>query len=1182
MKAFKTNRNLFSGGCANFVCAILLIASMAVTTAIAAGPAVVNLGTAGNYSVLACTGISATGVTNIVGDIGVSPYAATAITGFGLIMDASGEFSTSSLVTGHVFAADYAPPTPTIMGVAIGDMQIAYTDAAGRPTPDYTEWHSGDLSGQTLVPGLYKWGTGVLINTDVTFNGGPDDVWILQIAGTVVVGSSVIVHLDGGAKAENIFWQVAGQVTLGTTSQFAGIILGQTAIVIQNGATLDGRALAQTEVTLDGNDVTEPDIILPTVDLVSPLDLAVDVAIDENIVATFSEEMNTASVEAAFSVNPIVAGSLSWVGNEFTFNPNSDLAEATLFTVTIGTGARDLASNGLAANYVWSFTTGDFTPPTVISVSPLDSAIDVAIGDSIVVTFSEAMDTIAVESAFSIDPLVTGVFSWADSVLTFTPDSDLDETTLYEVTISTDAEDSAGNSLDEDYIWSFTTGEAPTVISVSPLDLAIDVAIGDSIVVTFSEAMDTIAVESAFSIDPLVTGVFSWVDSVLTFTPDSDLDETTLYEVTISTDAEDSAGTPLAEDYVWSFTTGEAPTVVSVSPLDLAIDVAIGDSIVVTFSEAMDTIAVESAFSIDPLVTGVFSWADSVMTFTPDSDLDEATLYEVTISTDAEDSAGTPLADDYIWSFTTGDFTPPTVVSVSPLDLAIDVVLGDSIVVTFSESMDTIAVESAFSIDSLVTGVFSWVDSVLTFTPDSDLDEATLYEVTISTDAEDSAGNPLAEDYVWSFTTGEMPTVVSVSPLDMATEVGVDDIIVVTFSELMNNLAVEAAITIDPFVEGEFSWFGTERTFTPDSNLDEATLYTITIDTGAVDLAGNPLAEDYVWSFTTEGMIGSDQPPVDLGTAGNYVVLAKTGVSTTGTTHIIGDVGLSPAAASFLTGFGSLPLAGGGTYSTSPIVDGRLYAADYADPTPADLTVAVLDMQNAYTDAAGRTLPDFTELYSGNITGQTLVPGLYKWGTGVLINAAGVTLTGDADAVWIFQIAEDLTVGSGAIVYLSGGAQPQNIFWQVAGQVNIGTTAQVKGIILCQTLISLNTGASFEGRLLAQTAITFDGNAVTQPGGAVNIDDKGFVPNEFSLSQNYPNPFNPTTEIQYNLAEAGMVSLKVYDIMGKEVATLAEGNQEAGHYSVIFDSDKSLSSGIYFCRMETGSFASVKRLILLK
>ena len=1084
MKAFKTNRNLFSGGCANFVCAILLIASMAVTTAIAAGPAVVNLGTAGNYSVLACTGISATGVTNIVGDIGVSPYAATAITGFGLIMDASGEFSTSSLVTGHVFAADYAPPTPTIMGVAIGDMQIAYTDAAGRPTPDYTEWHSGDLSGQTLVPGLYKWGTGVLINTDVTFNGGPDDVWILQIAGTVVVGSSVIVHLDGGAKAENIFWQVAGQVTLGTTSQFAGIILGQTAIVIQNGATLDGRALAQTEVTLDGNDVTEPDIILPTVDLVSPLDLAVDVAIDENIVATFSEEMNTASVEAAFSVNPIVAGSLSWVGNEFTFNPNSDLAEATLFTVTIGTGARDLASNGLAANYVWSFTTGDFTPPTVISVSPLDSAIDVAIGDSIVVTFSEAMDTIAVESAFSIDPLVTGVFSWADSVLTFTPDSDLDETTLY--------------------------------------------------------------------------------------------------EVTISTDAEDSAGTPLAEDYVWSFTTGEAPTVVSVSPLDLAIDVAIGDSIVVTFSEAMDTIAVESAFSIDPLVTGVFSWADSVMTFTPDSDLDEATLYEVTISTDAEDSAGTPLADDYIWSFTTGDFTPPTVVSVSPLDLAIDVVLGDSIVVTFSESMDTIAVESAFSIDSLVTGVFSWVDSVLTFTPDSDLDEATLYEVTISTDAEDSAGNPLAEDYVWSFTTGEMPTVVSVSPLDMATEVGVDDIIVVTFSELMNNLAVEAAITIDPFVEGEFSWFGTERTFTPDSNLDEATLYTITIDTGAVDLAGNPLAEDYVWSFTTEGMIGSDQPPVDLGTAGNYVVLAKTGVSTTGTTHIIGDVGLSPAAASFLTGFGSLPLAGGGTYSTSPIVDGRLYAADYADPTPADLTVAVLDMQNAYTDAAGRTLPDFTELYSGNITGQTLVPGLYKWGTGVLINAAGVTLTGDADAVWIFQIAEDLTVGSGAIVYLSGGAQPQNIFWQVAGQVNIGTTAQVKGIILCQTLISLNTGASFEGRLLAQTAITFDGNAVTQPGGAVNIDDKGFVPNEFSLSQNYPNPFNPTTEIQYNLAEAGMVSLKVYDIMGKEVATLAEGNQEAGHYSVIFDSDKSLSSGIYFCRMETGSFASVKRLILLK
>jgi hypothetical protein len=134
-------------------------------------------------------------------------------------------------------------------------------------------------------------------------------------------------------------------------------------------------------------------------------------------------------------------------------------------------------------------------------------------------------------------------------------------------------------------------------------------------------------------------------------------------------------------------------------------------------------------------------------------------------------------------------------------------------------------------------------------------------------------------------------------------------------------------------------------------------------------------------------------------------------------------------------------------------------------------------METAYTDAAGRTLPDFTELGAGNIDGLTLVPGLYKWGTGVTI-PTGVTLTGGANDVWIFQIAQDLTVGNGAIVTLSGGAQATNIFWQVAGQVTLGTTSQFKGIILCQTLIQMNTGAKLEGRALAQTAVTLDSNNV--------------------------------------------------------------------------------------------------------
>lgn len=232
-----------------------------------------------------------------------------------------------------------------------------------------------------------------------------------------------------------------------------------------------------------------------------------------------------------------------------------------------------------------------------------------------------------------------------------------------------------------------------------------------------------------------------------------------------------------------------------------------------------------------------------------------------------------------------------------------------------------------------------------------------------------------------------------------------------------------------------------------------------------------------VATITTNVAHAAGPAPVNLGTAGNFRILAKTGISTTGTTSITGDIGVSPAAATAITGFG-LILDSSGTFSTSSLVTGKVYAADYASPTPTMLTTAISDMETAYNDAAGRTNPDHTELGTGNITSMTLAPGLYKWSTGVLIGAAGVTLSGGASDVWIFQIAQTLTVDNGAIVTLSGGAQANNIFWQVAGQVTLGTTSQFKGIILCQTLISMNTNAQLDGKALAQTAVTLISNTI--------------------------------------------------------------------------------------------------------
>jgi hypothetical protein len=241
-------------------------------------------------------------------------------------------------------------------------------------------------------------------------------------------------------------------------------------------------------------------------------------------------------------------------------------------------------------------------------------------------------------------------------------------------------------------------------------------------------------------------------------------------------------------------------------------------------------------------------------------------------------------------------------------------------------------------------------------------------------------------------------------------------------------------------------------------------------------MAGMALA---MWAGSVRG--GAPELPVDLGSAGNFAVLAKTGISTVPPAAIVGDIGVSPIDATAITGF-SLILDGSTQFATSPQVAGKVYAADYGDPTPAILTTAIGDMEEAYATAAGRNLPDATELGSGDIGGMTIAPGLYTWSSGVEI-PADVTLAGGPNQVWIFQIAGDLKLAAAKSVFLSGGAQAHNIFWQVAGDggVEIGTTAHFEGIILARTAIHLQTGASINGRLYAQTAVTLDANPVAQP-----------------------------------------------------------------------------------------------------
>ena len=220
---------------------------------VAAPQAKVELGKAGTFAILTKTGITNVYASTIDGDIGASPITGAAI-----------HLTCAEMHTGNVYTVDAAGPLPCAtadasgLTTAVSDMQTAYTDAAGRTLPDYVELGSGEIGGLTLTPGLYKWGTDVKISSDVTLHGSSTDVWIFQIAGGVNQASSTRVTLTGGALPQNVFWQSAGDVSIGTTAHFEGVLLAKTLIAVKTGATVNGCLLAQTEVTLQKNTVTQP------------------------------------------------------------------------------------------------------------------------------------------------------------------------------------------------------------------------------------------------------------------------------------------------------------------------------------------------------------------------------------------------------------------------------------------------------------------------------------------------------------------------------------------------------------------------------------------------------------------------------------------------------------------------------------------------------------------------------------------------------------------------------------------------------------------------------------------------------------------------------------------------------------------------------------------------------------
>jgi len=529
------------------------------------------------------------------------------------------------------------------------------------------------------------------------------------------------------------------------------------------------------------------------------------------------------------------------------------------------------------------------TIPGVVSVTPAQGATNVVINTTVTATFNTAMNPASITTGtFTVTgpggTSVAGAVTYSGLTATFTPTAVLAYGTTYTATITPGAAAPGGAALMGPYVWSFTTiTPPPTVVSTIPANGAANVPIGQVLSATFSEAMNPATISATtFTLTvtggAAVTGTVSYSGVVATFTPSAPLAYSTNYTATITTGATSVAGTPLAANYVWKFTTiTPPPVVIATVPVNTATGVPISQVLSATFNEAMNCAAFPAnAFTVTgpgaTPVPGTIGCSGAVATFTPAANLAYNTVYTATIGTGATNLAGTPLAANYVWTFRTLPApTPPTVIATVPVNGATAVPTNQILSATFSSAMSPATINAttftlkATTSGTSVTGVVTYVaaGSVATFTPNASLAPTTQYTATITTGATDLSGTALASNYVWTFTTGALPnavppTVISTNPANLATGVPLNQIVSATFSTAMNPATINSttftltgpgATPVSGLVA--YSAISNTVTFTPSTNLAASTTFTATITTGAQNLVGTALANNYVWTFTT-------------------------------------------------------------------------------------------------------------------------------------------------------------------------------------------------------------------------------------------------------------------------------------------------------------------------------------------
>jgi len=915
----------------------------------------------------------------------------------------------------------------------------------------------------------------------------------ILVAGTTKSGVKATTVVDGTIAYSGMtaFFTPSSPLTPNTT---------YTGTVTTGCRDLVGNALNTNYVWTFSTDAP------PTV-TTDPANNAVDVLLNKIIIATFSVPIDSLTLKTPASTftikqgSSLVPGRFSYTNNTAIFIPTSPLSPFTTYTGTITTGAKNLLGTPLAADYVWTFKT---IPQLIVYSNPLIGGTTTGGG-----TFAQG-------SAVTVTAIPNAGYTfanWTDSVTIVSTSASYQfnmagnktlvaNFTITPFTVAVSSNPVLGGTTSGS--GTFNSGATVAVTAVANAGYSFanwtegGISVSTTATYTFIIAKNRILVANytaipytvALSSNPLTGGTTTGGG---VFNSGSSVTVTALA----------NAGYTFTN---WT----EGSTIVSTN--SNYIFTIIGNRTLVANFTVIPPSQLTVVLSSNPLLGGTTTGAGSFnsgtsvsVTATPGvgytftnwtegaNIVSSSSNYTFTISANRTLVANFTIipASQFAVNLSSNPPTGGTTTGGGSFNsgASVSVTATPNVGYTFSNWTEGLIVVSSgsnytFTISGNRTLVANFTAIVSTYTLNVTAVSGTVVknpnQATYNSGVNVVLTATPATGYVFTSWSGDATG--STNPLTVTMNSNKNitaNFAAVVNAYTLNVTAVNGTVVKNPDQPTYNSGLSVQLTATANSG------YTFTSWSGDATGSVNPLTvvmnsnKNITANFTLNGPVGPGD--IVLGGAGNFEILTMAGISTTGVTSITGDIGVSPMAATGITGFG-LIMDTNGQSSHTPIVTGSVYASDYAPPTPANLTVAVADMLTAFTTANNLVTPaPIVDLYAGDISGRTLPAGLYKWSTGVLITNAGVTLTGGPNDTWVFQIAQDLTVNSSAIITLLGGAQAKNIFWVVSGQALLGTNVNFSGNILSKTLISLNTGAIVTGRLLAQTAVTLNTATVIMP-----------------------------------------------------------------------------------------------------